>query len=868
MVGKTISHYKILDKIGEGGMGVVYKAEDTRLDRTVALKFLASHLLESDEARERFVREAKAAATLDHPNICTVHEIDEADGETFLAMAYIEGPTLKEKIDERPLKLKQALDIAIEIAEGLAAAHERGINHRDIKPANVMLGSDGHVKIMDFGLAHLGGKTKITKSGVVLGTPSYMAPEQVRGEETDRRTDIWAFGVVLHEMITGQPPFGGETDESLSYAVLHVEPEPLTALRSGVPVELDRVVSKLLAKDPDERYQHIDEALVDLRTLRKRLPETTRTRTTAAPAPVAAARQARLPWALFAIATFVALAVTLAHFRQSPIEAPLRKFAVAPEQSLFITTYNTDVVISPDGRHIVYTGGQRPWIQDLDQERPRRMEAVGERAFEPFWSPDSSSIGFFQDTQLRTARISGGAPTTICNLSGEFWGGAWSQDGEVIVFAAGSPPKLYEVAASGGEPRLILAPAEPGAASGEPTEAVYSPHSLPEEAGARVLLFVSGPQNEPVMMVQDFESGRRETLGIGALPWYSPSGHVVYQETGLAYNLWALPFSLDTLKSTGRPFRVTTDGRYATIARDGTMVYTQVASRKQQLIWLDRHGRRMGNVGGPRGLLFSPRLSPDDRDLALVGGEDWNYRDLWVHDIGRGSENRLTAASEGLYNVSGAEWSPAGDRIAFTVRDQGILVRDVNGGEPPQRFQASGEITDWSRDGRYILMTVTNSGTSLDLSYLELSEDGKNRQAHPFLSGAFREISGKLSPDGRFAAYVSDESGQWEIYVRPFPRGDGKWLVSSDGGSQPLWSRDGKELFYLQEDGALVVVPVSLDPTFSPGPASELFRVQGVTDYDVSSDGQRFIVAEPVGEAPPPAIRVVQNWYSEFRDRE
>jgi len=871
MVGKTISHYEITEKLGEGGMGVVYKARDTHLDRFVALKFLSSHLLESDEARERFVHEAKAAAALDHPNIGTVYEIGEADGQTFLAMAYIEGPTLKQKVDERPLKLKQAFDLAIQIGQGLQAAHDRGVIHRDIKPANLMLSADGQVKIMDFGLAHLGGRTKITKTGVVLGTPSYMAPEQLRGEQTDRRADIWSFGVVLHEMITGQPPFEGETEETLSYAILHNEPESLTALRSGVPVELDRVVAKLLAKDPDERYQHLDEALVDLRTLRKRLPDTTKARTTAVPVSTGV-RHAWLPWGLLVATTIALLALAFVHFREKQPEVLLRKFALIPEQSLFITTYNTDVVLSPNGRHIAYHGGGALWVQDLDREQPRKMEAAG-AAYELSWSPDSASIGYLggkERGQLTSAPINGGSPKAVCDMPGEFWGASWSRDGEVIAFAAGSPPRLYQDPASGGAPKLIPLSAESDGTPGAPREPVYSPHFLPVEAGPRVLVYASGPQTEPVMMVLNTATGRRETLGRGALPWYSSSGHLVYQETGLTYVLWAVPFSLSALRTTGRPFRVAENGRYPTISDDGTMIYVQVDRPQRQLVLVNRQGQRTGGIGEPQRELAQHVLSPDGRFLAVVGGEDWNFRDVCVHEVGRGMRTRLTAAREGLYNVEVAAWSPSGDEIAYFVRDQGILARKVSGTEEARKLLAADRHVnsiDWSKDGQYILLAMREPGTGSDLSYLKRSEDGSSWAKHAFLRAPFNQTSAVLSPSGRFVAYVSNESWREEVYVRPFPEGDRQWLVSKNGGAAPRWTQQGKELLYVEPGGTLMAVSVSLAPEFSAGAASTLFRYQDLVPYDVSADGQRFILTEPVGKASPPVIRVVQNWFAEFQDR-
>ena len=834
MIGQTISHYKITDKLGEGGMGVVYKATDTTLDRTVALKFLAAHLCENEEGRKRFIHEAKAAAALDHPNICTVYEVNQEEGQTFIAMAYVEGLSIKQRIEQRPLKLDDALDIGIQTAQGLKAAHQKEIVHRDIKPANLMLTEGGQVKILDFGLAHFATQSKLTKTGTTLGTVAYMSPEQAQGEAVDRRADIWSLGIVLYEMVTGQLPFKGDYEQVVAYNILNEEPEPITALRAGMPMELEWIVGKTLAKDREERYQHVEDMIVDLRGLDKKLKsgKSTVLRPQPPPAPSQAPseelvpkRKLRFQQALFAITAVALLALAFVHFGEVPgKEAALTRFAFAPGHHVW------SPVISPNGRHIAYAafapGGAKLWVQDLDQEQPRELGPRDVRHM--FWSPDSKFIGFhlFGTRELKKISVHGGVATTLCGElpSGTFWGGTWSPDGDSIVLNVGN--RLYQVPSRGGKPSLLIEPEE-----SEKTRRLIhgSVQFLPLEDRRRILLFSAGGERDQQIRLRNLETGEQEVLGNGLGAVYSPSGHILYQIDDLS--LWALPFSIERLKPTGEAFRVAQNVERPSVAANGTLIYrdgTGLAG-ELQLVWRDRRGKKLGVIGQPQRRVFDPVLSPDGLLVAAVGREKRNL-DIWIHDASRPITTRLTF--DGAVDTNPV-WSPAGDHVAFSSDRQGnedIFVKPADGSAEAKTLVATRwpeRVSDWSSDGRYILYHQTAAETGHDLWYLERKDDNSGYEPVPFLQTPFRELAATLSPDGRFVAYVSDESGGYEVYVQRFPGGGGKRRVSSDGGGQPRWCKEGKELFYVV-DLTLLAVSVTTRPDLSMGPPRRLFESAGL----------------------------------------
>jgi len=883
-------------------MGVVYKAEDTKLERTVALKFLAAHLLDDDEAKQRFLREAKAAAALDHPNICTVHEIDEANGKTFLAMAFLKGETLEDRIAKGPLALKDALDIARQVADGLQAAHAEGIVHRDIKPANILVSPEGRATIMDFGLARLTEASRLTKAEQTVGTAAYMSPEQMQGAEVDHRTDVWALGCVLYEMVAGACTFKGEYAQALAYEIVNQAPEPLTAVRAGVPMELEFVVGKCLAKDRDDRPESAQEVARELRTLTEKLKSgrSTILRTanmvgavpTAAdpllnpaealpPDAVVVRRSSQRALQAVAAAAIVAmLALAVLYFGQSsPVEGTrvLRRFAITVPVTQTSSLFSQAVVVSPNGRHIAFVGAdKRLWIQDLDQREPRVVEG-SQGAGSPFWSPDSQFVAFDAAGELTKVPMQGGPASRLCELPGALLrGGSWSYDGELIVFSsrrASGIFQLYEVPARGGAPKVLISGEEPDSSLAGPTGALISPHFLPPDAGSRVLLFTFGSLTERTMMIQDLDSGRREILGLGHLPVYDPGGRIVYQASPTAHDLWALPFSLDTLQPTGEAFPIAQAASSPSVSAEGTLVhFDEVAATLDQLVWLDRRGAKAREFGREQAFIVDPELSPDGSLVAVSARENGN-QDIWIYDVARGVKTRLTTAETLDFRPI---WAPSGEEILFsTLVPLDILKRRVDGRGQVEEVLATSDldfVTDWSRDGKYILFARTDPVIGKDLWRLEQKQDG-GWEPKLFLQTSFEEGSAKLSPDGRFVAYSSNESGQDEIYVQPFPEGGRKTTVSTNGGENARWSRDGKELFYT-EGSTLVAVSVSTGPNFSVGSATRLFEHPTLArgpypQYDVSADGEQFIVAESLSEdSAELKINVVLNWYEEFRGRE
>jgi len=883
MIGQTISHYKILVKLGEGGMGVVYKAEDTKLKRIVALKFLSTIALGGEE-KNRFLREAQAAAALNHPNICTIHEVDEVDGQMFIAMEFIEGQSLREKIEAGPLKIDEAIKFAMQIADGLQAAHEKGITHRDIKSANIMITEKGQAKIMDFGLAKLArGGTMLTKEGMTLGTAAYMSPEQARGEVVDHRTDIWSLGVVLYEMITGRLPFRGEYQSAMMYSILCEEPEPLTSLRSNVPMALEGILAKALAKDREMRYQHVDELPADLKAIE--LPSMSRSRISGKTIPVVAVTKlstsrARLPWIVAAISFLAALtALTLLYLRRPPMQiATIRSFIPMPEKSTFTSQFGfgKHLALSPDGLKLAFaaidsSGRTRLWVRPLDALSAQALAGT-EGASDPFWSPDNRYIGFFANAKLKKIEAAGGPPLTICDAP-EARGGTWNKD-EMILFAPAATGPLYLVPAAEGAATAVTK-----LDTARKERAHRWPYFLPD--GKHFLYFANtfaaGASNAIYVASLDLKVNKLLVPASSNVAY--ASGYLLFHRNGI---LMAQRFDASALELKGDAIPVAERVRYDvafsdlasfTVSENGILAYRSgVRQAGSKLLLFDRNGKQIGSAGELDNYM-GVRLSPDGQRVAadLLDAQSRQY-DIWLFELARDMKTRFTfGPASNRFPV----WAPDGNRLVFHNSRKGVfdIYQKAASGAGSEEIlfesKENKQPIDWSWDGRFIAyITYGDPKTGADVWILPLFGD---RKPSPFLQTESNELYPCFSPDGRWLAYVSDESKQNEVYVRPFSGPGGKWQISTAGGTRPRWRRDGKELFYLSNDNKLMAVAINATvSTIEVGDVRPLFQTHAITvanNYDVSGDGQRFIVNSIVEGQAASSITLVVNWTAELKKK-
>jgi serine/threonine-protein kinase len=901
--GTRLGVYDIAVPIGEGGMGQVYRATDTTLGRQVAIKILPDAFASDPERLARFEREAKTLASLNHPHIAAIYGFEKSGGLHALVMELVDGEDLSQRIGRGAIPIDEALPIAKQIAEALEAAHEQGIIHRDLKPANIKVRADGTVKVLDFGLAKAMDPTAsssgnsmnsptlsmhATQAGIILGTAAYMAPEQARGKTVDRRADIWAFGAVLFEMLSGSQPFPGEDISHVLARVIERDPD-WNALPPNLSPALGMYLRRCLVKDPRQRIRDIG----DVRLALDGAFETTVPHAASAVVTVPRSVVARaLPWALVTTLT-LALVVDLvwALWRSTPVPAPrLARFELPlpAAETLAIASNDHDFAISPDGTGVVYKvavgGPSFLTVRAMDALTARPLQGLPQGIYNPFISPDGAWVGFSDegDGSLKKVSMLGGPAVRICmtgastaGIDGASWG-----DDDTIVFALNKASGLWRVPAGGGTPKELtkLAPGQVN-------------HAWPEMLpGSRAVLFtiLNGPAENAQIAVLNLVTGELKVLvSGGSYPRYARTGHIVY---GIGGTLRAVPFDLKRLEVAGAPVPVldgviTKDAATSPVglgaadfalAEDGSLVYLSgdaTGGLRRTLVWVDRHGHETPLAAPPREYIY-PRLSPDGTRVAVVANDQ--EHDIWIWDLSR---TTLTRATFDPGADTSPVWTPDGRRLIFSSARAGELnlywqAADGTGAlerlaESPNRQMASAV----SPDGRRLIFTEDAGKTGQDVMQVEL--DGTHR-ASPLVQSRFIESEGAISPDGRWLAYQATDSGRTETYVRPYPAvNSGYWQVSTAGGAQPLWARNGQELFYVSPAGAIMRVGVERGPSWVATPPTMLVKEGYATRgnrgrmYDISSDGQRFLMIKDGGTpdqaASTPKIIVVQHWTEELK---
>ena len=884
MTGKMLDHYRVREKLGRGGMGEVYLADDIALDRKVALKFLPQMFTGDRERMARFEREAKLLASLNHPNIAAIHGVEEAEGKRFLVLEFVEGETLAQRLSKGPLPVEEVFDICRQIAEALEAAHEKGVIHRDLKPANVMIAEGDKVKILDFGLAKaLSEETQsidssqsptltetMTRPGVVLGTAAYMSPEQAKGKVVDKRADIWAFGCMLYECLAGKRAFEGETVTETLAAILKGEPDwqvlPLTT-----PSHIRLVLRRCLEKDISRRFHSAADIAILIGEALAATPS----------APSAGVADEHPRWqrilAIASAALLVAAVTGIATWYLKPstnVQAPVHVVIPLPTDDRVETQDYPPLALSPDGKRLVYVAirkrVQQLFLRALDSQEVKSIEGTDGAAY-PFFSPDGQWIGFFAQGKIKKVSIAGGAPQTLCE-SGYTGGASWGTD-DTIVFTPSAASALWRVPAIGGAPQQLTKLDK----SLNELSHRY-PQFLP---GGKSLLFTvlaGDGWDESHIAVLRLDTGeRRIVLHGGHTGRFVPTGHMVYYRAG---SLLAIPFDPVRLEVTGStPTAIvegisqssgTTGGEY-TFSLTGSLAYIP-ASRRQferRLVWVDRKGE-VQPLPAPARSYFSVALSPDGGQAAVIIAS--SAFELWIYNLAGGTLTRL--ASEAGSN-SFPLWTPDGKRITYRGARQGarnVFWRAADGTGTEERLTTGEGLHNpycWSPDGKWLAYCpLSPTTTSMDIWMLPLEGDRKPQLFH---QTPFHEDQPSFSPDGRWLAYASEESGRREIYIQPFPGPGGKWQVSTDGGANPHWARNGHELFY-RNGNKMMAVEIETLTAFVHHAPRVLFEGNYLSlpaaDYDVAPDDQRFLMIQSVEpEQPPTQINLILNWFEELKQR-
>jgi serine/threonine protein kinase len=886
--GTKVGPYEIVSTLGVGGMGEVYRAFDERLGREVAIKVVPTAYADDQDRLRRFEQEARAASALNHPNILSIFDVGQHNGTPYVVSELLEGETLHKRIDGTPLSQRRAIRYALQIAHGLAAAHAKGIIHRDLKPDNIFITTDERVKILDFGLAKLTQpdftqtqsnivtRRVETDPGSVMGTVSYMSPEQLKGEDVDQRSDIFSLGAVLYEMLAGQSPFYRESVAETMSAILKEDPPDLSHTNKTVSQDFERLINHCLEKNPELRFYSASDlafALDAIPTSANTAAMSAQTVATSELRPPRITRRQMIFGAVAAIAVIaaIALAVVLAlsYSRQAPTEVHTVRFFINPPEKASFGPF----AISPDGQHLAFvasdaSGKASLWVRPLDSPIAQPLSGT-EDAIYPFWSPDSRFIGFFAGGKLKKIELSGGTVQTLCSAAIPR-GGSWSSSG-VIVFGPSPNEPLYQVKETGG-PASPLTKLEPSR-----QEASHRwPFFLPD--GRHFLYSVlGGPQSQGIYVTSLDGKDTRRLLNISSsIAMYAAPGYLLFRHDA---TLMGQVFDLNKLQLSGDAFPVaeqvgfdlSTFQTYFSVSQTGVLTYSAATGGKTQLTWVDRGGKELGLIGQPANYI-RPSLSPDGKRVAVDGSDSQGNRDVWLLDLASGNSTRFTFdPAQDLFAV----WSPDGSRIVFGSDREGprnLYQRSAKGAGKEERLLKSdfnAYPVDWSHDGKYIAYVINDPKTKIDVWVLPLFGDQK---PFPFANTQASERGARFSPDGKWLAYVSDESGVPQIYVETFPSSGGKWQVSSSGGYHLAWRHDGKELFYVAADRKMMAVDIKGEgASFEAGPPKPLFELRVPTftgsqaQFAVTPDGQKFLIANTHGENKSEPITVALNWTANLK---
>jgi len=865
--GTRLGPYEIVSPLGAGGMGEVYRAKDTRLGREVAVKVLPQHLSSSPEIRARFEREAKTVSSLNHPHICTLYDVGREGDTDYLVMELIEGETLAARLTKGALPLADVLKFGGQVADALDRAHRAGVMHRDLKPGNVMLTKSG-AKLMDFGLARasgLGATTALTSSptiagpltaeGTILGTFQYMAPEQLEGQEADSRADLWALGCVLYEMATGRRAFEGKSQASLIAAVMHTQPAPVSQVSAMSPPALDSLVGACLAKDPADRVQSAHDVKLQLSWIAEGGSQP------GVAAPVAARRKSRerLAWALAAVG-LAAAGISLFLLVKKPNDVESIRASINPPVGTELERYWSRIGLSPDGRTLAFVAGNAAgrsiWVRPLGSDAARPLPDTQD-AGPVFWSPDGRTIAYLSltESKLKKIAIDGGSAVAIATAKNGR-GGTWNQDG-VIVFAPAAEGALVRVSAGGGE----VTPVTTLDTARHETSHRF-PNFLPDGDHFLYVTIPPGPEGWDTFVGSLKSKSVKKVLTAGSAAVFVEPGYLVFAREG---RVMAQRFDTGRLELTGDAVAIGNAPEYsdtdaepvASASRNGHMIVLQSIAAQTGLHWLDRSGAAGPALALPPGPWKVLRLSPDGRRAGVLNGTD-----LWVVDLERSMPTRFAPTNS---TEADMVWSPDGAKVAFVSKQTGrseIFVASSDGAGSPELIPATDAswkyVEDWSPDGKFVVFRIVDPVTNGDLWLLPLSGD---RKPEPYLKTAYSESNARVSPDGRWLAYQSDESGSPEVYVQSFPKPGHKVRVSGDGGFGPRWSRGGKELLYTTRDNDLVAVPIETGADeLRPGAPRKLFTVSDlVTGGDGTVDGERFLFSV-AAEAPHREIQLFLNW--------